>query len=451
MRSPRKHMLLAAAAALLLACQTVMGGLPATPTPTATSQTAPTLPPTATDSGLQPVATVAPTPTVETYDLPREQQQAIFQELWEIIRDEYLYPDFNGLDWDAIHVEYSDRIAAGLSDQAFYFAMDEMIFRLGDEHSVFLSPEMVAAEEAAYAGSLDYVGIGIYLGGVPERQRAVIYMVIPGSPAEAAGLKARDSILTVNGEPVLDELGYPTDTLRGPEGTDVTIEVQTPGEAPREITITRRRITGGLPVPYEVLTSPDGQRIGYLLIPTFSDGNIDKLVNDALLAMTANGPLDGLIVDDRLNDGGFDTELRGTLRLFTDGIVGYFVNRQGREHLNVNARDVGGSQTVPLVVLVGPETYSYGEVFAGVLADQGRATIIGETTEGNVETLWGFDFEDGSRAWIAHDTFEPANHPDADWEATGIVPDILAPSEWDLHTQADDPGILAALAFFDGQ
>jgi carboxyl-terminal processing protease len=229
------------------------------------------------------------------------------------------------------------------------------------------------------------------------------------------------------------------------------VEVQTPGQTPRQVTITRRRITGRLPVPHETFTTPGGQRIGYVLIPTFADGNIGEQIGEALRALTTSGPLDGLILDNRINDGGFDTELRGALGYFLRGVVGHFVNRQGRTPLRINPQDINGSLSVPLVVLVGPETYSYGEVFAGVLADQGRATLIGETTGGNVETLYSYDFEDGSRLWLAHDTFRPVNAPDADWEETGIVVHLSAPSAWDLTTQADDPAILAALAFFDGQ
>lgn len=428
-------------AALLLACQAASGLVaPATPTPT--TPPSPTAPP-------APTASPEPTPNEETFTLPQSQQQEIFEELWTIIASEYLYPDLNGLDWDAIHTEYSERIASGLSDQAFYFAMSELIFRLGDDHSAFLSPQEVAAQEAAYAGTLDYVGIGVYLGAVPERKRAVIYMVIPGGPAAAAGLQARDSILSVDGQPILDEEGYPNNSILGPENTEVVLEVQTPGQAARQVTLTRSRITGNLPVPYRLFTSPAGQRVGYIFIPTFSDGNIDALVRSALEALTAAGPLDGLILDNRLNDGGFESELRGTLRFFIDGLIGHFVNREGRTPIRINGRNIGGSQSVPLVVLVGPETYSYGEVFSGVLRDQGRATLIGENSLGNVETLWGYNFSDGSRAWLAHDTFAPVNDPEADWEETGIRVDIHASAAWDLTTEDEDPAILAALEFFD--
>ncbi len=385
----------------------------------------------------------------DTSPLTYDEQFKLFTELWQAVDQDYLYDDFNGVDWDATYTEYLEKIDAGLNDQEFYQAMKNMIFSLGDDHSVFLDPEEAAAEDAEYAGETDFVGIGIWVMAVPERDRAVILLVFPDSPAEKAGLQSHDSILLVEGEPILDEEGEMVDSILGPEGTPVNITVQTPGEEPRDLTITRARISGSLPVPYRLVTSPKGLRVGYVLIPTFSDGTVDNKVVDALEELSADGPLDGLILDNRINEGGFNTVMEGTLRLFVDGLLGYFVNREGEEDLTLHAKDVGGSTTVPLVVLIGLDTASFGEIFSGILNDQNRATLIGETTEGNVETLWGYDFDDGSRAWIAHDTFRPLNHPEDDWEHSGIIPHITAPSAWDLVTFETDPAIKAALDFFD--
>ena len=111
--------------------------------------------------------------------------------------------------------------------------------------------------------------------------------------------------------------------------------------------------------------------------------------------------------------------------------------------------DINNSSQIPLVILIGPDTVSYGEIFSGILQDAGRAILIGEQTEGNVETLWGYDFDDGSRAWIAHDTFRPANHPDQDWEVTGIIPDINIIVDWVEYSVDDDPAVIEALEYFD--
>ena len=69
------------------------------------------------------------------------------------MNEEYLYPDFNGLDWNAVHEDYRQRIEAGLSNVDFYDAMAEMIFSLGDDHSQFLTPEEKAAREASMPGT----------------------------------------------------------------------------------------------------------------------------------------------------------------------------------------------------------------------------------------------------------------------------------------------------------
>lgn len=420
------------------------------PTVTLTPQ-----PPTLTPSP-QPTNTATQTVSVAATPLPQSVQLHIFQELWTTVKEEYLYPDFNGLDWDEIHTEYRQRIEAGLTNNEFYEAMNELIMRLGDDHSVFLRPDQAFTEQEQYQGNYDYAGIGVLLSAVPERERAVILLTFPGSPAEAAGLRSRDSLLRVDGEPILDEHGFLRDIVRGPEGTPITLTIQTPGQPPRQVTVIRQRITSSLPVPYQVLVSPAGKRIGYLLLTSFADSNVDEMVGIALQSMNkhennpASLPLDGLIIDNTQNGGGADTVFRPTLAYFTRGTLGYFISRDGERPLEIKKGvDINGSQSVPLVVLIGLGTVSYGEVFAGILQDVGRAYLIGETTEGNIETLWGYDFEDGSRAWLAHETFRPLNHPEQNWEASGVVPDLTILANWDEYTLENDPLVIAALNYFD--
>ena len=84
----------------------------------------------------------------------------------------------------------------------------------------------------------------------------------------------------------------------------------------------------------------------------------------------------------------------------TASMVGQFVGRDGSTEFRIEPEDIGGSQQVPLVVLAGPDTVSYGEILAGVLQLAGRATIIGAPTLGNVEQLRRFDLPDSWRAWI---------------------------------------------------
>lgn len=427
-----------------LACQTAARVLDQVPTTLApTSTLAPVLTqPSVTD-------TLPSTPTAIMVPIDQELQLRVFDDLWTAVNEDYLYEDFNGLDWDAIFDQYTQIIKAGLSTEEFYYLLEELIYNLGDEHSIYLNPQYAAMEDAEYESGSDYVGIGVFVEHVTERDRAVVLLTFPGSPAEQAGILPHDSILSIDGFPAFTPEGSNLDLLLGTAGTPVTLTVQSPGEEPRQLVVQRARVTGRLPVVNFLFTTPNGSNIGYLLIPTFSDGGIADQVGEVLNDLGNNYQLDGLILDNRINSGGYDNVMADTLSYFTNGVVGHFTNRDGKEPLRIRRRNVNDSVNIPLVVLVGEGTASFGEVFAGILQDQDRATLIGDTTLGNVEILWGYDFEDGSRAWIAHDTFIPINNKDADWEETGIIPRIQVSAPWDLYTFETDPAIHAALDYFD--
>lgn len=377
-----------------------------------------------------------------------ERQLRILDEFADTIEREYVYPDFNGVDWPALRARYEALVSSGLTDDDFYWAMNALLYELGDDHSSFESPAEAEAADASYAGNNDFVGIGVVVQSVPEADRAVIVYTLPGGAAAEAGLRAHDSILAVDGLPLLDETGAIRDVVRGEAGTEVVLTVQRPGAAPADLTLVRRRVTGAAPVDFCLVP---GTRIGYVFLPHLDDETIPRQVRAALRAMTAPGPLDGLILDNRQNYGGGSPVLEALLGLFTGGTQGYFVSRHETRPLEIEADDVAGSQAVPLVVLVDLDTASYGEVLSGVLHDSGRATLLGQTTLGNVETLWAYSFEDGSRAWLAREAFQFVGQEVGQWEETGIVPDIFVPTRWDLFTEATDPALAAALAVFEGQ
>jgi C-terminal processing protease CtpA/Prc len=205
-------------------------------------------------------------------------------------------------------------------------------------------------------------------------------------------------------------------------------------------------------VPSELLASNSGKQIGYLLLTGFADETIDDQVAQALDELSRDAALDGLIIDNRQNSGGADDIARGVLAYFTSGVLGHFVDRDNEMRpFRVSGSSIEGSNRLPLVILIGPNTVSFGEIFAGILKDSGRAYLIGETTEGNMELLWGYDFPDGSRAWIAREKFLPSRHPELDWEKSGIIPDLVLASNWDEVTLGTDPVIIAALQHLDQQ
>jgi C-terminal processing protease CtpA/Prc len=201
-------------------------------------------------------------------------------------------------------------------------------------------------------------------------------------------------------------------------------------------------VSGFTPVDYCIVPET---RIGYVMLPTFFDENVDDQVRVALEKMTADVPLDGLILDNRLNSGGTSLVLEPMLGFFTSGSQGELVSRSDRRDLVIAAEDIGGSQDVPLVVLADRDTESFAEIFTGVLQLSGRASVIGAPTAGNVETLHKYDYADGSRAWIASEAFAPAGLEAGAWEGDGVSPDVSAPTRWDLFTEATDPALARAV------
>jgi hypothetical protein len=129
------------------------GTPPATPTPTlrpALPLATVTLSPSATPAEADSTPVVAFTPVIASETTAR--QIRVFTELWETVRDTYVYTDFHGLDWEAVYLRYRAPIDAGVADETFYQAMREMVNELGEEHSVFYSPEEVAEEEQQLSG-----------------------------------------------------------------------------------------------------------------------------------------------------------------------------------------------------------------------------------------------------------------------------------------------------------
>jgi carboxyl-terminal processing protease len=439
---------------VLLACNFITGS-PNTPAAPATEAPVSLLPayippgceavPLAT---VPPATLLAPTPELQANpEISPEIQLRVFEQAVDVIARVYVYPDFNGVDWAGIVPTYRTRIANGLDTEAFYDEMQALIDELGDEHSNFESPLEVAASEAELAGSNEFVGVGVSVLPQAEKGQGTVIAVFPDSPAEHSGIRPHDSLLEVDGYPIVEDDQVNIQRVRGPECSAVQLTVQSPGQAPREIMLVRHRIAGGLPIDARRVPTTDGSRIGYIMLPSFFDQTIpDKMA----AALEEFGELDGLILDNRMNGGGSSSVVEPILSFLTSGTLGSFRSRAESRSLAVEADPIHNSQTVPLVILVGPDTVSFGEIFSGALRDTGRAQIVGETTLGNVETLHGYDFEDGSRMWIAEETFEPAVSQ-ADWEATGIIPDVQAYAEWDTFTFENDPSVAAALTLLGHQ
>jgi carboxyl-terminal processing protease len=430
------------------------------PTPTATQHPTVTLRPTAEPTATPlptatPIPTATPTPaptqipltpTPTFVPLSLEERERLFARLWEHVQTNYVYRDFRGLDWDAIREEYLPKIRDAATTDDFYALLEEMINRLGDEHSRFESPQGVIEEQARFEGDLNYVGIGAVVRDVDEG--GLITRIARGGPAEQAGLQVRDLIIQVGGIPFTDTQRFgprgPISVIRGAPGTGVILTIRSPGSTDREVEVIRGVIPPDAFPSVESMRLP-GTQIGYVLVDTFSLENLDDRVKDAIAELTDTGPLDGLIIDVRNNGGGQINLMLNTIGLFVDGgSIGYSEGPRRRYDLDVTTgRLLSAIDGVPIVVLTGPDTVSAGEIFASGMQQLGRATIVGQPSAGNTENLLAEDFVDGSRVWLAELVFYQADGTII--EGTGVQPDRAVDGEWWRFDIPDDPQVQAAV------
>lgn len=254
--------------------------------------------------------TPAATPTQPaSASVPAEttaRQLRVLEEFWSAVDRVYVYDDFRGRDWEEIGDRYRAMAEKGLADPAFHAAMGAMLGELGDEHSYFQSPAEVAAEQQT-----GFTGVGV-LVVIPPGGRATVLSVVPESPTAEAGIRSHDLLISIDGIPVTTRADFLR--LRGPEGSSISLVAQAPGGQPRTVAMRRRALSTSLPVDWCVVP---GTRIGYIMIPTLLDITMTTKVRSALTGLAQDGPLEGLILDNRNNGGGLESVVKGILGFFT--------------------------------------------------------------------------------------------------------------------------------------
>ena len=172
--------------------------------------------------------------------------------------------------------------------------------------------------------------------------------------------------------------------------------------------------------------------IGYIELPDLASNNVASNVRRAVQNLSQSGA-ESLILDMRGNPGGRLIEMMQTAGIFTSGFLWRTVTRWA---LPLPYPAIGAQETeLPLVILIDGEVNSAAEGLAGALQQRERATVIGETSAGNVEAVLPFCLRDGSQAWIASGVLAPIGGPT--WEGRGVVPDIETSSREALDAAID--------------
>lgn len=292
-----------------------------------------------------------------------------------------------------------------IEDEFYYSPVDRekmingaakgMVEALGDDYSTFLDPVEQEGVERTMEGNFE--GIGAYIG--KRNDLPIIISPIPNTPAERAGIRARDIILAVDGRDVTElNTDQIAAIIRGPAGTEVRLTLSRDNKAPFELTITRARID----VPAVTLKWVENDTIAHLEVNIFNNKTTFEL--DNALKEIEQKKAKGIILDLRNNGGGWVLAAQEMLgRFLPEGKIAFYESRKADgsddrpQYVIANGPKV---LDTPLVVLVNGGSASASELVSGALQDHGRAKLIGEQTFGKGSEQHVHTWKDGSSARI---------------------------------------------------
>ena len=231
-----------------------------------------------------------------------------------------------------------------------------------------------------------YIGIHIQVRYDEKEKRTIIAGIIPGGPADRAGMKQEDRIEQIDGVDTKDmTLRQVVERLRGANGTDVRVTVRQPKGEARTLKATRGPLF--LPTITGIQKQTSGEwdfplagadSIGYLRIRDISASTPHELRKIAQQLESAG--LRALILDLR---GLSSTSLHPTI-LLADSLLEHGRIGQVREAERVMTYDATPDVLFrgwPLVALVDAGTAGTAEWLAAALQDNHRAVLVGTATQ----------------------------------------------------------------------
>lgn len=286
--------------------------------------------------------------------------------------------------------------------------------------------EYYSAEEYNELYNMDivgnYCGIGATLSQSTITMMVEVISVQKDSPAELAGIKPGDMIISA------DEYDAATMSLdefvthvRGEEGTTVNIEIYRPD---KEEYLTFEVVRADLEIQsiaYDMLN----ETVGYIQISQFLD-NTDEQFGNALADLKTQG-MTKLIVDVRNNGGGLVSSVSAiTDMILEDGLIVYMEDKYGnRQEAVANAKE---SLDLPMVVLINGNSASASEIFAGAMKDHGKGTLVGTQTFGKGIVQDMKQLRDGSAFKLTTSTYYTPSG--ACIHGVGIEPDVVLEYEF---------------------
>jgi carboxyl-terminal processing protease len=318
-----------------------------------------------------------------------------FEGVWQTVRDRFYDPRHNGLDWLAIRERYLPDVERVTSQDSVARVINTMLSELHASHTRFYTPDepeyyqladiFVGAlrrrglQHAFPDGRISYPGIGI-ISGSETSFRNTITAVIDGTPAQQAGLRPGDEVVTAD-----DTAFEPIGSFRGKVSKTVLLKVHRGGSdlqisvVPADLEPTKMFLRG-LESSARIIES-GGRRIGYVHVWCYAGYTYQRAL-EVLLSQGALKDADALIWDLRDGWGGAQPEY---LDLFNARAPTMQVtDRIGNsEFVNVKWRK-------PVAMLINGGTRSGKEVLAYGFKKYQLGELIGTRTEGAVLAATAF-------------------------------------------------------------
>ncbi|MBN2453713.1 MAG: S41 family peptidase [Candidatus Omnitrophica bacterium] len=330
---------------------------------------------------------------------------------------------------EAINILRNEYVEEVDSKKLIYGAMKGMLESL-DDFSQFLEPDEYNEIKVETKGEFGGVGVEITL------KEGILTVIAPiaGTPAEAAGMRAGDRIVKIDGKSTkkitLDEA---VKKMRGKPGTVVTLTVWREGPVNViDIPIKRDIIKIRSIKKAEIIED----RIGYIKLAEFQE-NTPRDLDEAIKKLKIAG-MDSLILDLRNNPGGL---LDGAV-----DIAERFLGK-GKPIVSIKARDPGQNAVFksggraagadfPMIVMVNEGSASASEIVAGAIKDNKRGIILGAKTFGKASVQTLIPLRDGSALRITTAYYQT---PDGKMiKGEGITPDVIVASDTDGKSKAED-------------
>jgi carboxyl-terminal processing protease len=337
-------------------------------------------------------------------------------------------------------IQAAAQTAHGSVTDYAYAAIDGMADAVKDKYTMFFTPN----EYKQFLDELDpekISGIGVLIASDPASGLIDISYVVPGTPADKAGVQPGDVISTVDGT---STKGMSTDDasklLRGKAGTVVHLGLLRDGTALADTPITRSELT-----PPTVVSKMLPGDIGYVYVLAFGLQTPQEF--DLALERLKNAGAKGIVLDLRNDGGGYVESALQMIQRFVASKPLLTVEERGEPATTVTADSDDVWVNVPVSVLVNGYTASASEITAGALQDDGIASLIGTRTfgKGVMQTLT--PLADGAAIKITTAHYLTPDHHDINLK--GIEPDVVVkePQKSIFGDVSKDPQLRAALDF----